>query len=60
MLIQLLLGLAFLILALLSLTLPGIYILRNLLSLEDELEEYVVSTAFGIVLFTVSAYLLAF
>lgn len=58
-LIQIILGLVFLFLALLCFTLPGSLILRKFLPDLDDLEKFTLYSVFGLVIFTLSAYILA-
>lgn len=58
-LIQILLGLTFLFLSLISFTLVGLPVLRKFNFDFEDLEKFVLSTVFGMVLFTVAAYILA-
>lgn len=57
--IQILLGVLFLISALFSLTLPGFYILKKIIKDLDDLEKFTLSSVSGLVIFTLSAYILA-
>lgn len=57
---QIFLGLVFLFLSLISFTFIGLPILKKIkLDLEDEIEKFILSTVVGLVLFTLSAYVLA-
>lgn len=58
-LLQIILGLGFLFLAFISLTLPGLVILRKFLPDLDDLERFTIASVFGLVIFTLSAYILA-
>lgn len=58
-LVQVILGLVFLFLALLCLTLPGYFILRRFKLDLDDLEKFTISSVFGLVAFTLAAYILA-
>lgn len=58
-LIQVILGLVFLVLALLCFTLPGSLILRKFLPDLDDLEKFTLYSVFGLVVFTLAAYVLA-
>ncbi|MCL4415381.1 MAG: hypothetical protein M1365_01575 [Actinobacteria bacterium] len=58
-LLRIVLGAIFLILATACFTLPGFVILKKFLSDLDDLEKYTIYTIFGLVVFTLSAYILA-
>lgn len=57
--LQIFLGLGFLALAFLCLFLPGFAILKRILPDLDDLERFIISSVFGMVLFTLAAYFLA-
>lgn len=57
--LQIVLGLIFLFLALLCFTLPGLVILRKFLPDLDDLERVTLYSVFGLVVFTLAAYVLA-
>src|SRR3989344_2699528 len=57
---QIFLGTLFLLLTLITLTFPGFLILKKIrFEMDNILEKYVVSTTLGLVIFTLSAYILA-
>lgn len=55
---QIILGIIFLVLSLISLTLPGFFILRKFITDLDDLEKFTIASIFGLVIFTLFAYLL--
>lgn len=57
--LQIILGLGFLLLSFICFTLPGFAILRRFLPDLDDLEKLTVASVFGLVIFTLSAYVLA-
>lgn len=59
LLLQILLGLSFLFLVFICFTLPGHIILRKYIAKLDDLEKFVLTSVFGLVLFTLAAYVLA-
>lgn len=57
---QIFLGILFLIVSILMFTLPGFYLLKKVKNnLNDNLDKFVIFTVFGLVVFTLSAYILA-
>lgn len=58
-LLQFLLGLVFLFLAVVCFTIPGFLALRKFIPDLDDLEKFTIASVFGLVIFTLSAYILA-